>query len=176
MQSAASLDLVLHSRGDTRRLGRRLAACLVLGDLVLLEGDLGAGKTFLARAIARGMGVPTEIRVTSPTFDLVHDLPARVPLLHVDLYRLDDASSLNDLGLTERIGADAIVLIEWGLRFAQALGGEGLWLSLRAAAGVTRYCRIDAHGERGLQLLERLKQSLAEQSLHGRACSEQARI
>lgn len=173
MQRAASLELVLHSRGDTRRLGRRLADCLTLGDLVLLEGDLGAGKTFLARAIARGLGVPSAIRVTSPTFDLVHELPGRLPLLHVDLYRLDESSSLTDLGLAERIGTDAIVLIEWGARFADALGSEGLWLSLMASAGVTRHCRIDAYGDRGLQLLRRLEQRLVEHSLHGRSCPGQ---
>ena len=139
----------LHSRGDTRRLGRLLADCLQPGDLVVLEGDFGAGKTFLARAIARGLGVPAAVRVTSPTFDLVHELPARAPLLHVDLYRLDDGESLDELGLGERIGADAVVLVEWGARFARALGGDGLWLAIAVDPRGTRSCRIRARGERG---------------------------
>src|SRR5262245_39896798 len=118
MPEAASdeWELSLHSRGDTRRLGRRLAAQLRAGDLILLEGELGAGKTFFARAIARGLGVPPEVRVTSPTFDLVHELPARIALVHVDLYRLEAEGQLRDLGLTDRIGRDAVVVVEWGAR------------------------------------------------------------
>src|SRR5690349_495179 len=151
MPSAEPLELTLHSRGDTRRLGQRIAACLEPGDLLLLEGELGAGKTFLARAIARGLGVPTDVRVTSPTFDLVHELPARIPLVHVDLYRIDAAGDLLELGLPDRIGRDAIVLIEWGARFARDLGGSGLLIALDRGSG--RRCRLEPHGSAGPALL-----------------------
>ena len=169
MVKAEQLVLWLHSRGDTRRLGRRLSACLEPGDLLVLEGELGAGKTFLARSIARGLGVPSEIRVTSPTFDLVHELPARIPLLHVDLYRLDHAASLVELGLDERIGGDTIVLVEWGDRFAHALGGEGLWLTILRQADWRR-CRLQARGARGERLLGRLAAELVRSGIHGRRC------
>src|SRR5690242_4468615 len=122
----APLVQTLRSRADTRRFGHRLAACLRAGDLLLLEGELGAGKTFLTRAIARGLGVPAEVPVTSPTFELVHELPGRLPLVHVDLYRLDAPEALRELGLLDRIGADAVVIVEWGARFADALGPDGL--------------------------------------------------
>ncbi len=164
------LVLALHSRGDTRRLGHRLAACLAAGDLLVLEGELGAGKTFLARAIARGLGVPAEVRVTSPTFELVHELPARRPLLHVDLYRLDDAGALGELGLADRIGADAIVLVEWGERFFAALGGEGLLLSIALDSAGRRSCRLQARGERGDALLSRLRAELTHRDVHGPGC------
>jgi tRNA threonylcarbamoyl adenosine modification protein YjeE len=167
--TSRELALELHSRGDTRRLGHRLAPCLEPGDLVLLEGPLGAGKTFLARAIARGLGVPTSIRVTSPTFDLVHELPARLPLLHVDLYRLDTTRALRDLGLEERIGHDAVALVEWGERFAPDLGWQGLVLSLDGPAG-TKRCRARALGPRGQQLLSRLRAGLERRGIHGRSC------
>jgi tRNA threonylcarbamoyladenosine biosynthesis protein TsaE len=167
--TSRELALELHNRGDTRRLGHRLAECLSPGDLVLLEGPLGAGKTFLARAIARGLGVPTSIRVTSPTFDLVHELPARLPLLHVDLYRLDTSRGLRDLGLEERIGHDAVALVEWGERFAQELGWQGLVLSIRGSED-TRRCRGHAIGPRGEQLLSRLTTALDERGIHGSSC------
>jgi tRNA threonylcarbamoyladenosine biosynthesis protein TsaE len=165
-----ALDIVLHSRGDTRRLGHRLAAILTPGDLVVLEGDLGAGKTFLARAIARGLGVPASVRVTSPTFDLVHELPARAPLLHVDLYRLDDGAPLDELGLIDRVGADAIVLCEWGDRFAGVLGDDGLWLAIEVEPAGTRRCRIAARGARGRAARARLERELSHRNVHGRNC------
>lgn len=163
MVAAPDLELQLGSRGATRRLGRALASVLELGDLVVLEGDLGAGKTFLVRSIARGLGVPTSVRITSPTFDLIHELPGRLPIFHVDLYRLDDPESVLDLGLQERVGRDVVALIEWGDRFAQQLGGEGLWVTLGlagAAAPSGRRCQLSGRGTRGKALLERLRAQL----------------
>jgi tRNA threonylcarbamoyladenosine biosynthesis protein TsaE len=153
------LELPLPTRGATRRLGRRLATCLRAGDLLVLEGDLGAGKTFLVRAIARGLEVPPEVRVTSPTFDLVHELPGRELLVHADLYRLDEPDSLTELGLFEHIGGDAVVLVEWGARFLEVLGPEGLLIELGLeAAG--RHCRLKARGARGRALLSALRREL----------------
>jgi tRNA threonylcarbamoyladenosine biosynthesis protein TsaE len=164
------LVVKLHNRGDTRRFGARLAACVEPGDLIVLEGDLGAGKTFLARAIARSLGTPAEIRITSPTFDLVHELPARVPLLHVDLYRLDEPAALADLGLDERIGADAVALVEWGDRFFAELGGQGLRLTLAVPSKGHRQCRLEPRGERGGRLFDRVRNELNRHSFHGRRC------
>jgi tRNA threonylcarbamoyladenosine biosynthesis protein TsaE len=168
MAAPGALTLPLHSRGDTRRLGRVIAECLRAGDLVLLEGELGAGKTFLVRSIARGLGVPAEVRVTSPTFDLVHELPARVPLVHVDLYRLDEPGSLRELGLSERIGGDAITLVEWGERFARVLGGGGLRVMIELEGERERRCSIAARGARGAELLACLSEKLDARSIHGR--------
>ena len=174
MAQPTALELTLHSRGDLRRLGHRLASCLEAGDLVLLEGELGAGKTFLARAIARGLGVPPEVRVTSPTFDLVHELPARVPLVHVDLYRIDAASDLLELGLLDRIGSDAILLIEWGARFATDLGGQAIRIQLERGADPGRRGTIAALGTRGAQLLARVAAALETRGIHGPRCAGSA--
>jgi tRNA threonylcarbamoyladenosine biosynthesis protein TsaE len=146
--------LPLPTRRATQRLGAALAAVVRAGDLLVLEGDLGAGKTFLVRALARGLGVPASTAVTSPTFSLVNEYEARLPLVHSDLYRLGDADELSELGLVDRIGRDAVVVVEWGDRFAHALGGEGLWIWL-AYEENGRSARLEARGERAAALLQR---------------------
>jgi tRNA threonylcarbamoyladenosine biosynthesis protein TsaE len=122
-----TLARTLDTRRDTRRLGRAIARVLVPGDLLILSGDLGSGKTFLVRAVARSLGVVQ--RVTSPTFTLVqeHATP-RGPLVHADLYRLlRDPRTLwlevVRLGLRERRGEGAFVVVEWGEDAIDALGG-----------------------------------------------------
>ena len=112
---------------DTRALGRALAEVLRAGDIVLLVGDLGAGKTALTQGLGRGLGV--EDAVTSPTFALVHDHPGRrLRLLHADVYRLDDLAEVVDLGLTELVddpdGTGAVAVVEWGDLAAPALPAD----------------------------------------------------
>jgi len=101
---------------ETYRLGARLAARLGAGDCVALIGPLGAGKTALVRGMARGLGVADERLISSPTYVLVQEYPARTPVYHVDLYRLPaPTTEMADLGLDEML-ADGVVLIEWGDR------------------------------------------------------------
>jgi tRNA threonylcarbamoyladenosine biosynthesis protein TsaE len=145
----------LATRRATRRFGAALAQSLAPGDLVVLEGELGAGKTFLTRAIARGLGVPASVPVTSPTFTLLNEYATPIPLVHADLYRLGEADELIELGLLDRIGRDVIAIVEWGDRFSQALGDNGLWIWLRYEdAG--RSAKVQARGDRGEALLTRL--------------------
>jgi tRNA threonylcarbamoyladenosine biosynthesis protein TsaE len=153
----ATLTLPLPTRRATRRLGAVLGTHLRAGDLVVLEGDLGAGKTFLVRAIARTLGVPSALPVTSPTFTLVNEHRTSPPLVHADLYRLGDADELVELGLLDRIGGDAIVIVEWGDRFAEALGGQGLWVSL-ALTGEGRQARLEARGRRAEEILKQVRE------------------
>jgi tRNA threonylcarbamoyladenosine biosynthesis protein TsaE len=134
--STESSVVRLATRRDTTRLGARIAEALAPGDLVLLSGDLGAGKTFLARAIARARGVPVDIAIASPTFTLVQEYETpRGTLLHVDLYRLRDedggatratektVNEVRRLGLAERRAEGAILLVEWGEGLERELGG-----------------------------------------------------
>ena len=101
------------SAAATEEAGERLGRRLRPGDVVLLKGDLGAGKTTFVRGVARGTG--SSALVASPTFQLVRIYPGRVKLAHVDLYRLEDLSELRDLGLDELAG-DGAVVVEWGDR------------------------------------------------------------
>ncbi len=158
---AHQLTLRLPTRRATRKLSTLLADLLAPGDLLVLEGDLGAGKTFLVRGIARALGIPHRTPVTSPTFTLINEHHGRIPLVHADLYRLGDADELVELGLFDRIGADALVIIEWGDRFAEALGGQGLWLWLSLDAD-GRSVRIEGRGPRGEDLLRALSVRAAE--------------
>jgi tRNA threonylcarbamoyladenosine biosynthesis protein TsaE len=107
-----------HSESETAAVGRALAASLSAGDVVLLYGDLGAGKTAFVKGLAEGLGVARE-EVSSPTFTLVQEYRAgRLPLFHVDLYRLDDPRELDDLGLDE-IAEDGVLAIEWAGKLPQ---------------------------------------------------------
>ena len=109
------------SREETIALGERLGEALRSGDVLVLTGDLGAGKTQLTKGIAAGMGVVGD--VTSPTFtiEMVYE-GAEMPLCHFDLYRLDDAEQLEDTGIFDVLGADGVCVIEWGEQFADEIG------------------------------------------------------
>lgn len=153
----ADLTLWLPNRRATRRLGSAVAALLAPGDVVWLEGELGAGKTFLARAILRGLGVPETIPVTSPTFALVHEHAGRRgPIRHLDLYRLDDAAALDELGLGEALEG-AIVLIEWGARLRAAIAARGVEIALSIPdAGPGRHAIVRAIDARGGEIVAAL--------------------
>jgi tRNA threonylcarbamoyladenosine biosynthesis protein TsaE len=142
---ASPAQRTLRTRLDTRRLGEAIARRLEPEDLAVLSGDLGAGKTFLARAIARALGVAGP--VTSPTFALVHEYAgARATVVHADLYRLrGDALPVEvaRLGLRERRREGAIVLVEWGEDAIDALGGDpALVVTLHLADGGERVATL----------------------------------
>jgi tRNA threonylcarbamoyladenosine biosynthesis protein TsaE len=109
--------ILTNSEEETSAAGERLAARLRPGDVVLLQGDLGAGKTAFVRGLARGLGVPPE-EVSSPTFTLIQEYRGRVPLYHVDLYRLQPVEAA-DLGLDELMSRDGVVAVEWAERWTE---------------------------------------------------------
>lgn len=142
--------LELGSPAATHALGAAIASALEPGDLVLLGGDLGAGKTFLAGAIVEALGMLEPGPVTSPTFALVHEYATRrAAVLHVDLYRLRDGTvplerEIARLGLRERRDEGAIVLVEWGTDAADALGGDPAFtVDLTAAGDLARSATVD---------------------------------
>ena len=149
----SSIAIALPTRRRTTRLAARLAGLLQPGDLVILKGDLGAGKTFFTRALVRALGVPPQVSITSPTFTLVHEIEARIPIAHADLYRLREPGELGELGLRERRGEGAALLVEWGEPYLDALGGDAMVLALTVPPGGTgREARVTGTGPRGQAL------------------------
>lgn len=125
-----SISIQLATTEETERLGQDLALALRKGDLVTLSGDLGAGKSTLARGLIRAIADDTDYEVPSPTFTIVQSYPElRVPVSHVDLYRLSSADEIDELGLDEAL-EDGVVLVEWPERAGQVLPTASLHLSL----------------------------------------------
>lgn len=137
------------SEAETERLGAALGARLEPGDLVLLEGPLGAGKTRFVAGLARGLGV--QARVRSPTFTLVNEYHGRVTLLHADLYRLEPAD-VHALALGEALDR-AAVAVEWAERLPASLRADALAVVLSAPGDDTRTLDVAAAGARGRALL-----------------------
>ncbi len=125
----------LPHRRETRRFGASLAAALSPGQLVILNGPLGAGKTFLVRSVLRKLGLSAGEAVTSPTFSLVHEYDTYPRVFHADLYRLKDERDLDPLGLAEARAQGATLLVEWGGPYATKLGGDALKIEFVLSTG-----------------------------------------
>ncbi len=125
-----SWSVVCNSEKQTLQLGEKLGRLLTQPALVLLQGDLGAGKTVFARGIARGLGVAESIPITSPTFTLMNHYPARLDLYHFDLYRLSEPDELIELGFDDYAFGDGVALVEWPEKMDDP-AVCGLWIDLQ---------------------------------------------
>lgn len=155
----AELVLRTDSPRATEEVGRLLSVLMEAGDVVLLAGDLGAGKTQLTKGIARGLGVAEP--VTSPTFNILLVHSGRLPLYHLDLYRLERAEELEDLDYYGTIEADGVAVVEWGDRFAEAAPVDGLLVTLLIEGDDERRLEVVALGARGCALADRWAQTLS---------------
>jgi tRNA threonylcarbamoyladenosine biosynthesis protein TsaE len=136
-------ETITDSPEETIALGRELVALLAPPKLVLLRGDLGAGKTTLVKGIAAGFGAAAEEDVTSPTFTLIHEYRgARANLFHIDLYRIDTQRELETLALDDLRSNDSVLLIEWGEKFPHLLRERDLEISLERHGEDKRKIRI----------------------------------
>ncbi len=154
--AANELDLISHSVEQTRRIASRLATLLRDGDVLLLEGQLGAGKTAFTQGIAAGLGIHDY--VNSPTFVLVNEYPGTIPLYHIDLYRLDDPRQAIDIGIEDYIGGDGVTVIEWPERGGEFMPTERLLIRLTYLSETKRTIRFSATGRRYSALLAEFKQ------------------
>lgn len=122
--------------------------------VVTLAGELGSGKTCLAQGIARGLGVPEQYYVTSPSFALVNEYPGRLHLYHIDLYRVKDMSELDEIGLDEILTSDAVSVIEWAERLGRDLPKKRLDVSVRIIDDLRRSLRLVPWGHEALHLVQ----------------------
>jgi tRNA threonylcarbamoyladenosine biosynthesis protein TsaE len=149
-----SLDFLSHSPEQTLRIGVRLGELIQPGDLVCMAGDLGTGKTTIARGIARGWG--SLDLVTSPTFVLINEYRRAdtARLYHFDAFRLSGPIEAAEIGLLELLDDSASILVEWPERVKQVIPAERLWISLRWLDDSRRGLRFDAQGPRYERLLK----------------------
>lgn len=151
------------SEKQTLELGMQLGRLLQQPALILLCGELGTGKSVLARGIARGLGVAAQIPITSPTFTLLNHYPARLDLYHFDLYRLNDPDELLEIGFADFAYGSGVALVEWPERLGDA-AAPGLWINLQHAGGAQRLLSFQAQSVAAEALLQALKQQLIQPS------------
>ena len=147
---------ISHSPEETRALAARLGQWLAPGDVVALKGELGSGKTEFVHGLAQGLKVPPEVPVASPSFTLAHEYPGgRLPLVHLDLYRLEDLPPELLPDLEEYLSGDQAVAVEWAERLAPLLPGDYLEVRLAITGESRRTLTIVGHGQRGRELARR---------------------
>jgi tRNA threonylcarbamoyladenosine biosynthesis protein TsaE len=157
-QPLMNTSLVLRSISEeqTDSIGGRIAQTLNAGDVITLNGDLGAGKTRLVRAIVGGLD-GGDVVVNSPTFVIVQQYPVRLPVYHIDAYRLADADEFLALGGEEILAGEAICLIEWAERIADALPDDHLSVTITATSPQARRLMLTSGGPRSAEIIEQLR-------------------
>jgi tRNA threonylcarbamoyladenosine biosynthesis protein TsaE len=154
-----SLSLDVFDLAGTQELGRRLGVLLFPGAVVALVGPLGAGKTHLVRAVAEGLGVADSRVITSPTFVLIQEYMARLPVYHFDAYRLRSAAEFADLGAHEYFDGAGVCLVEWADRVEACLPREYLRVAITPTGETARHFLIEGRGKRYVAVIRELGQA-----------------
>ncbi|MBA4495572.1 tRNA (adenosine(37)-N6)-threonylcarbamoyltransferase complex ATPase subunit type 1 TsaE [Paenactinomyces guangxiensis] len=144
---------ITRNERETRGLALRMAKFLKRGDVLALEGDLGAGKTTFAQGLAEGLGI--EQKVDSPTFTIVKEYGGQIPLYHMDVYRVESPDE--ELGLEEYFYGDGICLVEWASRVKPLLPEETVWLRLLVQANGDRHIQLISMHPRSMRLCKELE-------------------
>jgi tRNA threonylcarbamoyladenosine biosynthesis protein TsaE len=150
-----SCKIITRTPEETRELGRQVGALAQPGDVYLLSGNLGAGKTCFTQGIARGLGI--EEYVMSPSFVILREHHGRLPLYHVDLYRLESVDEAVDLGMDDYLYGKGVCVIEWAERARSVLPTEHLVVQIDYAGDEERCFRIEANGPRYRDIIVELK-------------------
>jgi tRNA threonylcarbamoyladenosine biosynthesis protein TsaE len=146
-----------HSQRQTKSWGKKLAALLEGGEIIGLSGDLGAGKTCFVRGVAEGAGVDENAWIRSPTFTLINEYHGRLPVYHIDLYRVSGPVEQQGLNLREYLYGDGVCLVEWFEYLPAAEKDEFLEVNLAHTGTNRRRLTFAAHGERYERILDSLK-------------------
>ena len=154
--------IMSRTAAQTRRVGMLLGRSLEAGFLVALSGDLGAGKTEFVKGLARGLGVRRDYPVSSPSFVLVNEYPGRIPLYHIDLYRLSEGRDLEEMGLEEYFYGKGVTAIEWAEKVATSIPPQHFWIDIRWTGPTHRQLVVKARGKRHMEILETIRRKLEE--------------
>jgi tRNA threonylcarbamoyladenosine biosynthesis protein TsaE len=128
-RETVKIEITSNSAAQTFEIARLIGEKAKDGDLFALSGELGSGKTCFTRGLAHGLGVSAEYQITSPTFTLINEYPARCKLYHFDVYRLSGYSELEDLGYEEYFAGDGVVVIEWAEKIAKLISRDGIFIN-----------------------------------------------
>jgi tRNA threonylcarbamoyladenosine biosynthesis protein TsaE len=139
---------------ETQRLARLIGENIQHPLVIGLTGDLGAGKTAFVQGLARGLGVSDQYYVTSPTFTLINEYPARLKFYHIDLYRISEIDEIYDLGMDELLHSGGVVAIEWADKFSDILPGEKLEIKIETVDADIRQLLLTAYGRWPVNLLK----------------------
>ncbi|RMH08095.1 MAG: tRNA (adenosine(37)-N6)-threonylcarbamoyltransferase complex ATPase subunit type 1 TsaE [Nitrospirae bacterium] len=150
----------LASKRHTTRLGHIIGHCVEGGDVIAITGEVGVGKTVLVRGIAEGAGVDP-LQVSSPTFTLIQVYRGRVPMVHVDVYRLNTPAEVQTIGLEEYWSQHTVVVIEWAEKILPFLPSDRLDVLLESKGSCRRLATLRAYGPRSKQLLYRIQKQLS---------------
>lgn len=145
MEGCCRRKITTGSTEETRLLGERLGARLGAGSVVALTGDLGSGKTSFIQGLARGLDVPENYYVTSPTYTLINEYQGRYRLFHVDLYRIEDPADFEEIGLYEILRAGGVVAIEWADRLPEGLLSEHIAVHIEILSDESRKICVAAY-------------------------------
>ncbi|MBU0729313.1 MAG: tRNA (adenosine(37)-N6)-threonylcarbamoyltransferase complex ATPase subunit type 1 TsaE [Proteobacteria bacterium] len=146
------LKLTLGTLADTLVLGEKLGRQAQAGQVITLGGSLGAGKTTLTQAIAKGLAVPDSFYITSPTFGLLHEYPGRLPFYHMDLYRLSGEEEIEDAGLLDYIYGEGLAVIEWPEKLGRLMPENRMHIQIDFISEFSRKYLLTLHGK-GLENL-----------------------
>ena len=150
------VHLTTLSPEETKNLGKKIGAAIESGIVIALTGDLGAGKTLFVQGLALGLDVPSDHYVTSPSYILINEYPGRFRLFHIDLYRINSESDLEDIGIYEILSGSSVVAVEWAERLNQAMPAEYLSIDFEIINDQKRKIRITAYGTNAINLLKNL--------------------
>jgi len=149
--------ITTHSVNETKNLGEKIGACLQVGIVLALIGDLGTGKTSFVQGLAIGLEVPNEYYITSPSYTMINEYPGRQPLFHVDLYRLEDPVDVEDIGLYDIFGDNYVVAIEWADKIRQERLPDHVKITFKISDNHSREIYMSAHGINATALLKEIK-------------------
>jgi len=164
-QHISCLEIISHSPEQTREFGASIGELCLPGDVILLVGNLGAGKTCLTQGIAWGLGIKEY--AASPSFMVVRELYGRLPLYHIDLYRLDRIEEIIELGLSDYIYGNGVCVVEWAEKGLSVLPVEHLLIEISHLSEAERRLKLRPSGTRYLELLTQLDSTIA----HGKGKS-----